>query len=142
LRPSTGDAVTAESSTPPTTTPEEPQRNVHPVHINLVRHVNNHDVIYSAAENVEELLDNLRELREGQNQLGKLLEAKDAKSNYDQAHEVFVEICHYGEMLLLHQRWLAEDLVAGGFLNAKEAIHHWAHKPHREASLLRLPKTA
>ena len=104
------------------------------MHINRVRYVYNHEVIYSAAENIEELVYNLRHLRDGNHGLAKLLEAKGSKSNFEKAHKVAVGVCHYGELPLLHQRWLAIDLASAGFLNAKEAISHAAHEFHRDTA--------
>lgn len=101
--------------------------------MNDVRHVHNLSV-QSAAETFEELLLDLRELRTDHRKLGNVLKTKETKSAYDDAHELSVGICHYGESLLLHQRWLAEDLASGRFLNAKEAIHHAARGSHREAT--------
>lgn len=99
--------------------------------MNDVRHVYN--VVYSAAENMEELLQDLVEIRKDNDKLGEVLRGKETKNSHEEAHELSVGICHYGEALL-YQRWLAEDQVSGGFLNAKEAIHHAIGEQRREAT--------
>jgi hypothetical protein len=45
----------------------------------------------------------------------------------DDGLAIAIDICHYGELLLLFQRRLAVGMGAYGFLHGKDAIEHAAH---------------
>lgn len=121
---------------------DEFREHVHPHAINEVRYVWQSWTILSFAQSAKRLYEEVAELRAALKQLEALLKRKEAPRMLEQATEVAVSICHFGERVLLLQKRLALSDHAYGFLHGKEAIPHAAHQTFKPPSLWDLRQLA
>jgi hypothetical protein len=110
---------------------DEFQRHVFPHALNEVPHVRQSYTIYSFAECVRQMHEDLVELRQALESFETMLEQKAQSRLPDRAAETAVEICYLGESVLRYQKRLVLGEHAYGFLHGKETIPHAAHKTHR-----------
>ena len=93
-------------------------RNVDPRHKNPVDQVQNYEVMYSYAQGLREFYGDFFAFREANNRLkAALRKARRRNSDSNSVHDLALDVCHYGEMVLLFQRRLALTEAAGGFVN-------------------------
>lgn len=121
---------------------EEFQEYVQPHALNPVPHVRHSYTILSFADCVRHLFEDLAQLRQTLERLETLLEQQIAPSLLDQASALAIDICHFGESVLVFQKRLVMNQHAYGFLHGKEAIPHAAHSTHRPPTLYDLRQLA
>lgn len=121
---------------------EEFEEYVQPHAINPVRHVRHSYTILSLAQCARELYENLANLRQALEQFETLLEQEPTPDAMEQARTLAIEICHFGESVLVFQKRLVLDMHAYGFVHGKDAIPHAAHQTHRPPTLYDLRQLA
>lgn len=101
---------------------------VQPHVLSKVPHVRHSYFTFSFAQSARRLFEDLARLREVLERLESQLDREAVPDALPEAQDLAIEICHFGERVLILQKRLVIKNHAYGFLHSKEAIPHAAHK--------------